>query len=132
MSNPPFGARPAHRVLTGLDLGLRVRVEVHSTQRTIFSGAESLSLQALTSELAEMVAGLRVYGYALRAQLEQVTCALQANVQCASWGYARRTALDLATLLSMGRRKHLAHGERCRRGEQCALRIAELCQAEVR
>jgi hypothetical protein len=132
MSHPPFGARHPLFALTGLDVGLRVRVQFRPVQRVIFTGAENVSLQALTSELAEMVSGLRVHSYALRAQLEEVTAALQANVQCGSWGYARRAALDLASLLSLARRKHQVHAERCRRGEHCALRVAELCQAEVR
>ena len=127
-----FDEVPDSLAPAGLDFGLRVRVQLRFAQRAIFSGAENLSLQALTPELAQMVSGLRVYGYALRGQLERVTCALQANVKCGSWGYARRAALDLASLLSLARRKHMTPGERCSSGERCALRIAELCQAEVR
>jgi hypothetical protein len=132
MSSQPFGARHPLSTLTGLDLGLRVRVQFRTAQRAIFSGAENLSLQALTSELAKMVSTLRVRSYALRGQLEEVTCALQANVECGSWPYARRAALDLSGLLSLCGRKRLADGERCRRGEQAALHVADLIQAEVR
>ena len=38
--------------LAALDFGLRVRVEAHPAQRSIFSGAERLTVQQLTSELA--------------------------------------------------------------------------------
>ena len=68
MSHHPFGSRQALRALAGLDFGLRVRVDARPCQRTIFSGAENLSVQSLTSELAEMVASLRVRGYALRGR----------------------------------------------------------------
>ena len=60
MSPHTFDGRQVLRVLTGLDFGLRVRVDVRPSQRTIFSGAEDLSIQALTSELAEMISCLRV------------------------------------------------------------------------
>ena len=132
MSHHTFGGRHGLRALTGLDFGLRVRVETRVSQRTIFSGAENLSAQDLTSELAEMVSSLRVYSYALRGQLEQVTSALQINVQCGSWAYARRAALDLAGLLAQAKKRRLADGQRCLRGANCALRIAELCGREVR
>jgi hypothetical protein len=132
MSSQPFGARHSLSALSGLAVGLRVRVQLRPIQRAIFSGARNLSLQALTSELAEMVSTLRVRSYGLRSQLEEVTSALQGNVECASWAYARRAALDLAGLLSLCWRKRLADAERCRCGEEAALRIAELCQAEVR
>jgi hypothetical protein len=42
-------------MLSALDFGLRVRVEAPLDQLTIFSGAENLSAQGLTSELSEMV-----------------------------------------------------------------------------
>ena len=65
-----FDARSAVRILTGLDLGLQVRVELApSRQRAIFMGAENVGVQALTSELAEMIGSLRVYSYALRGAL---------------------------------------------------------------
>ncbi len=60
----------AYRMRAGrrLDIGLRVRVDVHpSRQRAIFCGAENLSVQALTSELAEMISSLRVYRYGCAA-----------------------------------------------------------------
>jgi hypothetical protein len=131
MSSQPFGARHSLSALSGLAVGLRVRVQLRPIQPAIFSGARNLSLQALTSELAEMVSTLRVRSYGLRSQLEEVTCALQANVECGSWPYARRAALDLSGLLSLCRRKRLADGERSRRGEQAALHVADLIQAEV-
>ena len=127
MSHHTFGGHATLRTLTGLDFGLRVRVETRVCQRTLFSGAENLNAQDLTSELAEMVSSLRVYSYALRGHLEQVTSALQMNVQCGSWSYARRAALDLAGLLAQAARRRLADEQRCVRGANCALRIAELC-----
>ena len=131
MSDHTFRARYVVSRLTGLDFGLRVRVQVRPPQRTIFQGAENLTVQALTAELAEMVAGLRVYSYALRGQLEQVTSALQVNVASGSWPFARRAALDLATLLAVAGNRRLVDASRARRGAQCALRIADLCEAEV-
>ncbi|MGE0454267.1 MAG: hypothetical protein AB7O37_16840 [Vicinamibacteria bacterium] len=132
MSHHPFDTRSSLRALTGLDFGLRVRVEVVSPQRRMFGGAENASVQGLVSELAEMVSGLRVYSYALRGQLEQVTYALQANVECGSWRYARRAALDLAGLLQEAKRRRLANADRCSRGAECAARVADLCVREVR
>jgi len=132
MSHHPFGSRQALRALTGLDVGLRVRVDVHPCQRTIFAGAENLSVQSLTSELAEMVASLRVRSYALRGQLEVVTSAVQVNVQSGSWGYARSAALDLSGLLRHAAKRRLADPGLCARGANCAHRIAELCSQEAR
>ena len=132
MPHHPFGSRQALRALTGLDFGLRVRVDVRPCQRTIFSGAENLSVQALTSELAEMVSSLRVHSYALRGQLEEVTSALQLNVESGSWRYARCAALDLSGLLALAAKRRLADRGLCARGANCALRIAELCAREVR
>ncbi len=133
MSQHTFDARSALRTLTGLDIGLRVRVDVHpSRQRAIFCGAENLSVQSLTSELAEMVSSLRVYSYAVRGQLEQVTYALQRNVECGSWSYARRCALDLAGLLALAQKRRLVAGSLGVRGANCAMRIAELCAKEAR
>jgi hypothetical protein len=132
MSHYTFGARHTLGRFIGLDFGLRVRVETRSPQRTLFSGAENLSVQDLVSELAEMISGLRVHSYSLRGQLEQVTFALQANVECGSWRFARRAALDLSGLLGQAARRQLAHRQLCVRGSNCALRIAELCSTEVR
>ena len=101
-------------------------------QRTIFSGAEKLSVQALTSEVAELVAGLRVYSYAVLGQLEHVVSALQLNVESGSWSYARRAALDLATVLTVARNRRLVDASRAKRGANAALRIADLCEAAVR
>jgi len=132
MSQHTFGARAALRALTGLDVGLRVRVETRCLQRSIFSGAANLSVQDLTSELAQMISSLRVHSYALRGQLEEVTSALQANVESGSWRFARRAALDLAGLLSQAAKRRLADRELAIRGANGALRIAELCGKEVR
>lgn len=132
MSHPPSGAGHLLRALAGLDFGLRVRVSSCREQRTLFSGAENVSVQALTSELAEMVSSLRAYSYALRGQLEEVTSALQMNVQCGSWRYARRAALDLASLLAQAHKRRLVKDSLAVRGAKCALRIAELCAREVR
>jgi hypothetical protein len=56
---------PRHRrlspaALQALDFGVQVRFEAHPSQRSIFSGAESLSVRELTSELTELVSRLRV------------------------------------------------------------------------
>ncbi len=128
-----FDARSAVRSLTGLDIGLRVRIDARpSPQRAIFYGAENLSVQALTSELSEMISSLRVYSYAVRGQLEQVTYALQCNVACGSWPCARRCALDLAGHLALAQKRRLVAGSLAVRGANCALRIAELCEKEAR
>jgi hypothetical protein len=118
--------------LAALDFGLRVRVEAQFRQRSIFSGAEKLSAQELTSELSETVSYLRVRSFALRAELERITSALQVNVECGFWPLAQRAALDLESLLGEMRWRHLADPELCERGGHCAARIAELCGAEVR
>lgn len=132
MSQYHFGARHVLTALTGLDFGLRVRVDVRPAQRTIFSSADKLSVQAFTAELAEIVAGLRVYSYPVRGQLEQVLSALQINVTCGSWSFARRAALDLATVLTVARHRKLVDSSRAKRGASYALRIADLCEAVVR
>jgi hypothetical protein len=132
MSHPVYGARHLGRALTGLDFGLRVRIDTQPAQRTIFSGALNLSVQVLTSELAQLIASLRVYSYALRAELEEVTGALQLNVESGSWRYARRAALDLAGLLGQAQRRRLARGPLAARGANAALRVAELCGREGR
>jgi hypothetical protein len=118
--------------LVALDFGLRVQVEAHPAQRSIFSGAERLSVRELTSELAEIVSSLRVRSFSLRYELEQVTSALVSNVECGFWPLARRAALDLSGTLSLARRRRLAEAELCERAAHAAERIAELCAAEVR
>ena len=82
-ARPRSQASPAAAV--ALDFGLRVRVAGHAPQRTLFSGAESLSLQELCSELGLMISELRVRSFSLRHQLEQVTDALLVNVRCGFW-----------------------------------------------
>ena len=50
MSHPryaPRSWRPSPAALQALDFGLRVRVEAHSSQRSIFTGAEDLSVRDL-------------------------------------------------------------------------------------
>ncbi len=135
MSHVTYAARrprPSYASLSALDFGLRVRVEAESPQQTIFSGAENFSAQELTSELALLVSRLRVHSFTLRAQLEQVTSALVANVRFGFWVLARRAALDLAGLLGQARRRHLANQELAFRAANAALRIAAVCLAEVR
>src|SRR5262249_53409423 len=78
----PRHRRPSPAALQALDFGLQVRFEAHPSQRTIFSGAESFSAQQLTSELSELVSGLRIRSFAVRAQLEEVTSALMVNLEC--------------------------------------------------
>lgn len=74
-----YGPRATLRALTGLDFGLRVRVNFQSRQRAMFPGAENPSARQLISELAQEISSLRVYSYALRGQLEQAISALQLN-----------------------------------------------------
>jgi hypothetical protein len=124
--------RPSRASLGALDFGLQVRIETHPAQRTIFSSAQELPVQDLTSELAEMVSELRVRSFALRGQLEHVTSALQVNVDCGFWPLARRAALDLAGLLGSARKRHLADPELCIRGTHAARHVADLCSQEVR
>lgn len=132
MSHHPYGARATLRALTGLDIGLRVRVQVQSSQRTIFSGTENRAALQLISELAREVSRLRVYSYGLRGQLEEAVSALQLNAACGSWRYARRAALDLSGLLGQAGRRRLADRGLCVRAANVALRTAELCGREVR
>jgi hypothetical protein len=101
-----------------LDFGLEVRLELDSSQATIFSGAESLSAQQLSSELAEPVSSLRVRSFSLRAQPEEVTTALLSNVRCGFWPLARRAALDLEGLLGQARRRRLVDPELVFRGRR--------------
>ncbi len=123
-------ASPAAAV--ALDFGLRVRVDGHVDQRTLFSGAESLSLQELCSELGLMISELRVRSFAVRYDLEQVTDALLVNVRCGFWPLAQRAALDLGDLLAHARRRRLADAKLCIRGSRCAFHIADLVSQEVR
>ena len=129
-TRPRPQASPAAAV--ALDFGLRVRVDGHAPQRTLFSGAENLSLQELCSELGLMISELRVRSFTLRHELEQVTDALLVNVRCGFWLQARRAAVDLSDLLTWARKRRMADAELCVRGSNCALRIAELCAKEVR
>jgi hypothetical protein len=115
-----------------LDFGLRGRVEAHPAQRSIFSGAESLTARQLTSGLAQLVSCLRVRRFSLRYELEQLTAALLTNVECGFWALARRAALDLSGTLYLARRRRLADAEVCCRATHAAERIAQLCAAEVR
>ena len=129
-TRPRPQASPAAAV--ALDFGLRVRVDGHAPQRTLFSGAENLSLQELCSELGLMISELRVRSFTLRHQLEQLTHALLLNVRCGFWPQARRAAMDLGDLLAWARKRRLADAELCVRGSNCAFHIAELCAKEVR
>jgi hypothetical protein len=128
-ARPRLPGSPAGAV--ALDFGLRVRVEAHPAQRSIFSGAERLSVRELTSELAELVSCLRVRSFSLRYELEQITSALVMNVECGFWPLARRAALDLSGTLSLARKRRLAEAELCSRAANAAEHIAELCAAEV-
>jgi hypothetical protein len=134
MSHHTYGARrsrPSFASLSALDFGLRVRIEAKPRQRTIFSGADNLSAQELTSELVRLVSRLRVRSFALRAQLEHVTSALMVNARCGFWPLARRAALDLAGLLTQARKRGLADAELAVRASNAALCIAELCEKAV-
>lgn len=126
-----FTTRRSPAALAALDFGLEVRVRT-SSQRLLFSGAQSLSLRELCSELSQRVCGLRVRSFSLRWEVERVTSALLTNVDCGFWLLAEHAALDLGGLLSEARRRHLADAELCLRGSNCALRIAELCSKEAR
>jgi hypothetical protein len=129
-----FAPRP-HRsaaTLAALDVGLAVRIEAHPSQRTLFSGAENLSLQKLASELSLMVSELRVRSFVVRSELEQLVSALLVNLRCGFWLLARRAAIDLGDSLAFARKRRLVDAELCIRAANCALRIAELCQKEAR
>lgn len=131
----PHRFTPRHSspgALSALDFGLRVRLGTNRDQRMIFSGAENLSAQQLTSELSEMASSLRIRSFSLRAELEQVTSALMVNLECGFLPLARRAALDLGGLLGYARKRRLADPELCIRGANCASRIAELIAQEVR
>jgi len=130
-----YTARPrsqASAAAIALDFGLRVRVDGHAPQRTLFSGAENLSLQELCSELGLMISELRVRSFVLRQQLELVTDALLVNVRCGFWLQARRAAVDLGDLLTWARERRLADAALCIRGSNCAFHIAGLCAKELR
>jgi hypothetical protein len=135
MSLNRFATRPSRPLspaaLSALDFGPSVRVDIHPSQRTLFSGAESLSACELTSELAEMVSTLRVRSFALRSELEQLVSALMVNVECGFISLARHAALDLGDSLGSAARRRLADPELCHRGAHCAFRIAELVAREV-
>ena len=124
--------RRSPAALAALDFGLRVHVDSHQAQRTIFHSAEELPVQELTTELSLMVSELRVRSFALRYEREQLTDALSVNVRCGFWPLARRAGIDLGDLLSLARKRRLADAEHCIRGANCAFRIAELCAKEVR
>jgi len=115
-----------------LDFGLRVRVDGHASQRTLFSGAENLSLRALCAELELLISELRVRSFSLRHELEQVTDALLVSVRCGFWPQAERAAADLGDLLALARKGRLADAELCYRARSCALHIVDLCAREVR
>jgi hypothetical protein len=135
MFHHTYGARrfrPGFGSLAALDFGLRVRIEARPRQQTIFSGAENLSAQQLTSELAVTVSRLRVRSFALRGQLEHVTSALMVNVRCGFWPLACRAALDLADLLAQARKRGLADTEFSVGAADGALRVAALCEQEAR
>lgn len=117
---------------SALDFGLRVRFDGHVGQGTLFSGAESLSLRELCSELGLMISELRVRSFSLRHELEQVTDALLVNVRCGFWPLAERAAVDLGDLLAFARKRRLADAELCYRGRNCVLQIADLCAREAR
>jgi len=115
--------------LAVLDFGLPVRARL--PQPTLFSGAEDLSLQELTSELALLVSELRVRSFALRHELEQLTSALLVNIRCGFWPLARRAAIDLGDSLVFAGKRRLADAELCLRSGTYAFRIAELVAGEV-
>jgi len=102
-----------------------------ASSATIFSGAENLSAQELTSELAQLVSRLRVRSFAMRGQLEHVTSALMVNVRCGFWPLAHRAALALAGLLAQARKRGLADAELSVRAANGAFRVAELCAKAV-
>src|SRR5262245_63337940 len=126
-----YGARATLRALTGLDVGLRVRV-YRQLQRVLFSGTENGAALDLISELSKEVVRMRVFSYALRGQIEDTLSALQLNAEAGSWRYARRAALDLVGVLSQGCRRRLVDDDRAVRGAEYAARIAELIGLEAR
>ena len=126
----PSQASPAAAI--ALDLGLRVRIDGHADQGTLFCGTENLSLRELCSELALMISALRIRSFVLRRELEQVTDALLVDVRCGFWPLAHRAAVDLGDLLAHARRRRLADAELCVRGSRCAFHIARVCAQEVR
>jgi hypothetical protein len=86
-----------------LDFGLRVRLDGHGDQRTLFSGAENLSLQELCTELGLMISELRVRSFSLRHELEQVTEALLVNVRCGSAAAAEPRSISRSFCLGLKR-----------------------------
>ena len=134
MSSHTFGARRSwlsNAALAALDAGLVVHVEVRPAQRPIFAGAQNLSAQDLASELACMLSSLRIRSFRVRADVEDLASAVLCNLECGFWLYARRAAQDLAGTLGSAGKRRLADRELCVRGANAALRIAELCVAEV-
>jgi hypothetical protein len=128
----PRHRRPSPAALQALDFGLQVRFQAQSSQRSIFFGAERPSVRQLTLELSELISGLRVHSFSLRAQLEDLTSAIMVNLDCGFWFLAGRAALDLGGLLTSVGRRGLADRELCVRGSRCAFRIADLLETEVR
>jgi hypothetical protein len=125
-----FTTRRSVATAAQLDAGLAVRT-APSAQRTIFTGADDLSLQALSSELSEMLGSLRVRSFRLRAELEEITIALQHNVECGFWLWSRRAARDLAGLLGHLANTRQSDVELCIRGLNAAVRISDLCLQEA-
>jgi hypothetical protein len=127
-----FGTRQVVTALTGLDFGLRVRIDVRPAQPTLFRSPRSIAVEPAALDLAQQVVGLRVYSYGVRAQLEEVLTALQLNIASGSWSFARRAALDLASILSVARNRGQITGSRAFRASATALRVADLCESEAR
>jgi hypothetical protein len=135
MSRHTFGTHPRRfsaASAAALDAGLYVRLEQAPAQGLLFAGADTFSTQELTSEVACLVARLRLRSFSLRHGLEEVTTALMVNVRCGFWPLAHRAALDLAALLRQARRRRLVDPELAVRGANGALRVAHLCSREVR
>ena len=124
-----FGARQVVTALTGLDFGLRVRIDVRPAQPTLFRSARSVAVESAALGLAKEVG---VYSYAVRGQLEEVLAALQVNVASGSWSFARRAALDLGSILSVARNRRQIAGSQSFRASATALRVADLCDVEAR
>src|SRR5713101_5065880 len=73
-----------------------------------------------------MLGSLSVRSFRLRAELEEVTLALQHNIECGFWLWARRAAADLAAILASGANRRLADVDLSIRGMNAALRISDL------
>ena len=135
MSHRTFGARSPRTLssaaLAALDAGLHVAVDTDRSQRLLFGGAEHLSVQALASELAQMVSSLRIRSFSVRADIEELTLALLHNLECGFWIYARRAALDLSEVLASAGKHRVADRELCIRGANVAVHVAALCVTEA-